>query len=169
MRRISIVVLLLFAGGTIDAEDVPDPKVELESASRLNQREAERWTFQLDGGRNLTRSPKSALRWSNPNVGRVYGDVYFYLDRGCPAVLGSFFTWYTPYDDCNAELKSLGRGTLVGLRDDKPSWKPKNDDVEFQSLNAADPPDDNAAQRLRQMRKVAPEFVMRGRYSIDRC
>jgi hypothetical protein len=158
MRRFLSAALIIAWAGILPAQDAPDPKAEAEATSRMAEQEAAKWTFRTADGRELTRKPESILRFSNPNVGRVYGDVFVWLDCGCPSAVGTFYKWYSPYDDFNGELKALGRGRLTGSRSEKVLWETTSEDVLFQVLKEAAAPADSAAERLRQMRRLAPEF-----------
>lgn len=151
-------LLLALAPMAPAAEDEVDPKAEADAVTKLAEAEAGHWKLSLEDGSVLTRQPRSILRWSNPNIGRVYGDVFLWTDRGCPAAVGSIYKWFAPYDDFTLEFKSLGRGRITGERHSQPVWQPAADDVAFAPLEPASKPAATAAERLRQMRTLAAEF-----------
>ena len=130
----------------------------MERVNRESAVEAPKWTFRLDAARDLSWKPQPLLRWSNPNVGRVFGNVYLWTDRGCPAVIGSMYRWYTPYQAFNIELKCLGRGKLVGQYGGETAWRPKTEDVEYRLCTGAATPGETPTERLRQLRALASEF-----------
>lgn len=158
MTRFVAAALVMCWIGPLRAQEAPDPKAEAEATSRMAEQEAAKWTIRTADGRELTRKPESILKWSNPNVGRVYGDVFLWLDRGCPAAIGSFYKWHAPYEAFNGEMKTLGRARLIGTRSERVLWETSTEDVVFQELKKAEQPAEDAADRLRQMRRLAPEF-----------
>jgi hypothetical protein len=141
------------------ADDVaPDPKAEAQRTSELSKVEVALWQFRLEGGEPLKHHPEPLLRWSNPNVGRVYGEVYVWTDKGCPVVIGSPYKWFSPYHDFNMEVKSVRGPRLSGTRDGELFWEPAENDVVFKDVPNAAPVADSASERLRQMRALAADF-----------
>jgi len=158
MFRVGIIAILLNLPAVAPADETPDPKAEAELVSQIAEEEANHWTFTVSGDQPLARDKSVALKWSNPSVGRIYGEVYLWTDRGCPAAVGSFYKWFTPWTDFTLEFKTLGHGKPVGLRDGERFWTPATEDVEFQKIKDAPPPDESPTVRLRQMRTFAEEF-----------
>jgi hypothetical protein len=159
MKRHAVAIVPILVCGLAGAADQPDPKVEAETVTQLAKAEAGLWEFRADD-RGLERFEDPILRWSNPSVGRVYGDVYVWTKDGCPAAVGSLYKWFAPYDDFTLEFKTLGNGKVVGRREGEVRWEPAQEDVQFQPLADAPAPDDSSAGRLRQMRSIATEFTI---------
>jgi hypothetical protein len=158
MLKILVAVCVWGCAAMSAGQESIDPQAEADALARIAGSEAARWRFSLNGDTQLQQHPRSVLRWSNPNVGRVYGEVYVWCDRGCPAVIGSLYKWYAPYNDFTVELKSLGRGRLVGERNADRLWEPEEDDVRFQPVEDAPRPANTSAGRLRQLRQLATDF-----------
>lgn len=109
--------------------------------------------------RELKSHPQSLLRWSNPEIGRIYGDVFVWTDAGRPAAIVSIYRFYVPWQSLNAEFVELTPGLGLSVeRDGQRLWAPQSDGVEWRLLPDAPWPAASAAARLRQMRLLAGRF-----------
>ena len=62
----------------------------------LAKREASAYTIRLEGSdRPLTLRPEPVLKWSNPVVGMVFGEVFVWTDRGRPEAVASIYKYYS--------------------------------------------------------------------------
>ena len=69
--------------GLVHAEPPPDEKALAAEFRALAKREATAYTIRLEGSdRPLTLQPEPVLKWSNPVVGTVYGEVFVWTDQG---------------------------------------------------------------------------------------
>jgi hypothetical protein len=160
------VALLLFAAGPLwraaAADDDKDSlsKQESEETSRLIRAELPNWKLWSGADREheLTLHPKAVLRWSNPGVGRVYGDVYIWTRDGRPEAVMSFFKWWKPITDFTAEMHSLSLAGLSAEREGGLRWQPTKAGIELQNVPDAPRPADSAPRRLQQMRSLAGGF-----------
>lgn len=104
---------------------------------------------------------KPVLKWSQPVRGGEDGAVYLWLDRGRPAVVGTFFIW--PDKDGrfgnSHELHRLTSSELTGLWRDRIRWRPKEDAMTWQPVPAAAPPDQEPSRRSIQARQIARRFA----------
>jgi hypothetical protein len=153
--------MLACLAGSLAAAPRPDDdrgREEADEAERLCVAELPHWQL-TDDGTALDRAKEPILRWTNPKVGRVYGNTYLWLRDGRPAAAGSLFRFFTPWRAFDGELVALTRTKLVAKRDGIVMWRP-TDDWKWHSLPGAAAPAATAPQRLAQMRLLAGEFTV---------
>ena len=155
MRHLCLLLCLALATVVAAADRAQEEAAETEKLCAV---ELPRWKLSADG---VPLEPPTApvLRWTNPAVGRVYGNTYVWLHNGRPAAVGCLFRNFHPYNQFNGELAALAGTKLLAKRDDKVMWQPK-DEWKWHPLPGADAPAATAAQRLVQMRALAGEFVV---------
>jgi hypothetical protein len=113
----------------------------------------------MAGGTVLETPTKPVLRWTNPIVGRVYGNTYLWLQEGRPAAAGSMFRYFDPWKPFDGELVALTAKPLVARRGDTVIWQPK-DEWKWHPIPGAAAPAATATQRTVQMRALAGEFTV---------
>jgi hypothetical protein len=158
--------LLLFAAGPLwraaaaDDDDDSLSTQESEETSRLVRAELPNWKLWSGADREyeLTLHPKAVLRWSNPGVGRVYGDVYLWTRDGRPEAVMSFYKWWKPDYGFTAEMHSLSLTGLSAEREGVLRWRPTKAGIALKSVPDAPRPADSAPRRLQQMRTLAGGF-----------
>jgi hypothetical protein len=153
-----VIGLLLLAAIALPATGDDRAKEEAAEAERLCADELPRWKLTTDGVA-LDNPKEPVLRWTNPAVGRVYGNTYVWLQTGRPVAVGCLFRNFHPYDTFNGELAALAGARLVAERDGKVIWRPK-DEWKWQPVAGAAAPAATAGQRLVQMKALAGEFVV---------
>ncbi|MDZ4688953.1 MAG: hypothetical protein SH850_28080 [Planctomycetaceae bacterium] len=116
------------------------------------------FTLETKPQRRLALHPQPILRFSNPTVGQVFGDVYLWTDRGRPAVVTSYYKFFSPDWGRNLEVSSLALGGVIGRVDDVAFWTPRDPKVIFRPIDDADRPAASMAVRLVQMRRLAAGF-----------
>lgn len=104
----------------------------------------------------LVREP--ILRWSNPTIGSVFGDVYLWTLDGRPAVVASWYRYYSPAWGRTLEVSLLGPRALQGEYRGTRFWSPQLEGGEFQALTAAKTPVATRSGRMTQMRQLADDF-----------
>src|SRR5579872_2361398 len=173
MSRASAVLvgsaLLLFAAGPLwraaAADDDKDSlsTQESEETSRLIRAELPNWKLWSGADREheLTVHPKAVLRWSNPGVGSVYGDVYLWTHKGRPEAVMSFYKWWKPDWGFTAEMHSLSLTGLSAEREGVLRWQPTKAGIELNDVPDAPLPAESAPRRLQQMRTLAGAFSAR--------
>jgi|SRR5579872_4544679 len=136
---------------------------ESEETSRLIRAELPNWKLWsgTDREHELTLHPKAVLRWSNPGVGRVYGDVYLWTRDGRPEAVMSFYKWWKPDYGFTAEMHSLSLSGLSADREGVLRWQPTKAGIALKSVPDAPRPADSAPRRLQQMRTLAGQFSAR--------
>lgn len=147
--------------GQAPAEELkPVDKQQIEAAHKLTTAEAGKYAFQLVGSQvpaELHAEP--VLRWSNPDVGEVHGNVFLWTVNERPTVVGSLFKWFTPHTHMSHEFHSLGEQPLTAKYDQQEKWRTKSGGVTFSALPDAPAPAATAAQRLLQMKRFAKDFA----------
>src|SRR5262249_50327834 len=100
---------------------------EREATSKLIDADLPRWELWRDGDRKhgLKLETKPILRWTNPGIGRVYGDVYVWTHSGRPEAVISFYKAWQPRYDFTAEMHSLSMNEVSAERDGVLLWQPQ--------------------------------------------
>ncbi len=143
--------------------DEPATDAHVREALEITTGAARMYEFQLAGNppERLDFAPESVLRWSNPEAGEIYGNVFLWTRRGRPEVVGSFLQWYSPFTHGSHEFQSLAMQPLVGNRRDKAVWTTDQAGVELAPLPGKPDVADTSAVRLRQARAIARDFQVR--------
>jgi hypothetical protein len=167
-RWLALVAALLAAapgivasGQEIAAEQGELDKAQIDAAHKLTTAEAGKYAFTLqDEPRS---SPKlrvePVLRWSNPAVGEVHGNVFLWTIGERPAVIGSLFKWFTPHTHMSHEFHSLAEVPLVARYEGADAWTAAEPGLKFAPLPDAKPPAGTAQQRLLEMKRLAKDFT----------
>ncbi|HEY2251529.1 MAG TPA: hypothetical protein VGH74_10735 [Planctomycetaceae bacterium] len=161
--------LLLFAAGPLwrvaaanDDDDASLAARESEETSRLIRAELPRWKlWSGDREHELTLNPKSVLRWTNPGVGRVYGDVYLWTRDGRPEAVMSFYKAWKPAWGFAGEMHSLSQTGLSADREGALRWQPTKAGIALNIVPGAERPAGSAPRRLQEMRTLAGQFSAR--------
>ncbi len=111
------------------------------------------------GSAKLALHPEPILRWSNPTVGQVFGEVFVWTDNGRPAVIGSWYRWFSPDWGRTFEVCSLSESRLSGRINDIRFWTSEKPGLMLKPLKDVDAPAKAPAARLVQMRRLAADFV----------
>ena len=140
--------------------DAPANKENIEAALRLTQAAAAEYEIRTGTDEKpleLKREP--VLKWSNPIVGEVHGNVFLWTVDERPAVVSSLFKWFTPHTHMSHEFHSLAEQPLVGQYDGSDKWTTSAAGLAFAPLPAAPQPAASAAQRLSAMKRLAKDFA----------
>jgi hypothetical protein len=141
-------------------ELTPVDKQQIEAAHKLTTAEAAKYAIHLEGARSpLALREESLLRWSNPSVGEIHGNVFLWTAGERPAAIGSLYKWFTPHTHMSHEFHSLSESPLAAKYEDKEVWRTKAGGVSFAPLPEAPAPAATAAQRLLQMKRFAKDFA----------
>ncbi len=161
--RALIAIAPLFGMTGLIRDDPPkDEKARAEAFHAFAKREAAAYTIRLEGSdRPLTFRPDSVLKWSNPVMGSLHGDVFLWTADGRPEAVASIYRFYSGRPHRDNEFHSLTLGKLIAERDGAAVWTPSRPGLELKPIPGAPAPADSAAVRLRQMRALAQEFTGR--------
>lgn len=162
----ALAVLVLgvagLTGSVLRAADPPEP----ESASRadaflkLAQSEANGYILTpADSNEPLELIAQPILRWTNPEVGEIYGGVFVWTRQGRPEVVASLFKWYSPFTHRTHEFQSLSEAGVEAVRDGDAVWSTTEPGVTFRAVPGGPAPAQSEAQRLRQMKQIASRFT----------
>jgi hypothetical protein len=145
------------------ADDPKDDKARAAASLEHGRSEVSAFKIRAGGsdGDEFRLVPTPILKWSNPVRGSLYGDVYVWVSKGRPEVVGSFLEWFQPIQSKEVELHSLSLGPLVAERPDGLNWTANKAGVELKPIPDAPAPAATPAGRLRQIRELAKEFTAR--------
>ncbi len=162
IRRVLASFCVLAASLAL-ADEPQDEKTRAALSLEHGGKEVTAFTIRSTGGSGalfrLVKKP--ILRWSNPIRGSVFGDVYIWISKGRPEVVGSFLEWFEPIQSKEVELHSLSLEALKADRPDHLSWTTKRPGVELKPIPGAPQPAATPEKRLRQLRDLAKEFTAR--------
>jgi hypothetical protein len=148
-----------------------DEKARAEEFRAFAKREAMAYTIRLEGSdQPLKLQPEPVLKWSNPVMGTIYGDVFVWTANGRPEAVASIYRFFSHDPHRANEFHSLALGKLTAERDGTVVWTPSRPGVELKPIPGAPAPAGSPAARLRQMRALAQEFTGRqtNRAGVDR-
>lgn len=171
MTRLPIrALLLLLVVGRTWSDEPPansdQEKQNIEAAFTMTRDAAKKYEFESDNvEKPAVLREQPILRWSNPERGQVYGNVFLWTQRGRPAVVGSLFKWFSPFTHMSHEFHSLSVGEIAGEYDSREVWRSAQPGVTFTLVRDAPAVAATPATRLIQMRQLARQFTAR---SVDR-
>ncbi len=171
LRVLMMLSLLFGVSGLAQADPPKDEKALAEAFRVFAKREATAYTIHLEGSdRPLTLQPEPVLKWSNPVIGTIYGDVFVWTNQGRPEAVASIYKFYSPLTHRANEFHSLSLGKLNAERDGTTVWTPSRAGLELKPIPGAPVPAGSAPARFRQMRALAQEFTGRqtSREGVDR-
>jgi hypothetical protein len=161
-RALLIVTFAFGVTGRLSAQPQSDEKARAEEFRVFAKREATTYTIRREGSdRPLELQPEPILKWSNPVIGSIYGDVFIWTENGRPEAVASIYKFYSPLTHRANEFHSLSLGKVSGRREGVDVWTPSRPGLELKPIPGAPAPADSAAARLRQMRTLAQEFTGR--------
>lgn len=145
-------------------QETPSDSVEAELAKSVNK-----WATQTVGrlslenssadNRTLKLKEGSLLRWSNPIIGRVYGDSYLWTDRNRPT---AFLSIYAKFDSAvgNRRLtfQSLSADKLIAKLDDTTIWEPQLPGIKFTKLDDVRAPSKRQNIQRLQVARIVRAF-----------
>jgi hypothetical protein len=143
------------------------PSIDVTAEQRAVSELAHREFGQLAFHRSREPAPefdaqaKSILKWSNPDLGRIYGDVFLWTEQGRPVVVASIHCWVEPYNHLSIELCSLADGPVVGRRAEENIWNTAGAGLTWNQFTDAASPASSRTLRLAQMKRLAARFSAR--------
>jgi hypothetical protein len=145
----------------VPTADPPVNKQQIEAALKLTTEAAAKYafTFQDADSQPARLHSEPILRWSNPQAGEIYGNVFLWTIDDRPAAVGSLFKWFTPHTHMSHEFHSLAEAPLAGTFEGRAVWRTSQPGLAFVSLPGAPPPADSAVQRLLAMKRLAKDFT----------
>jgi hypothetical protein len=141
-------------------------KQNIEAAFTTTRAEARRYEFEIHGDdQPAVLREQPILRWSNPERGQIYGNVFLWTNRGRPVIVGSLFKWFSPFTHMSHEFHSLSVGEITGKYEWQEVWQSAQPGVIFVPVPETPIVAATSAGRLTQMRQLARQFTAR---STDR-
>ncbi|MBS0205641.1 MAG: hypothetical protein JSS49_22285 [Planctomycetes bacterium] len=159
-RILLLLILVLTVGSTGRCDEPKDDSMQAEVATMAKRLSAEcEFTSVGTASLKLEIHPVPLLRWSNPTVGHVFGEVYLWTDNGRPAVVASMYRWFSPKWGDSLEVCSLCESPVTGRKGAVEFWTAKDPGLSLTTLQDVDPPARLPAGRLAQMRRMAADFT----------
>lgn len=161
----ALLALVLLTPGVFAQEAVVDVAAEQTAAYELIDQTSR--TLRLMGGQHAdadeyARHPASLLRWSNPSIGRVYGDTFVWTQAGRPRAIVSIYKWCHPYQDLTLEFCSLSDRPIAARRESLTfDWRTEEAGISWRTFNGAEAPLKSRTQRQLQMKRLADRFQMK--------
>lgn len=161
-----LIAVLAFCATVATADDKPRTEAEREAdeANTLTLESFERMECFTVGEKpvRLEAAKGSRLRWTNPVVGRVYGNVFLWIDdSGRPAAVASIYKAFAPWNSLDVECSSLSTEKLKVTCDGRAIWTPPPSEIVWKPLPSAPKPASTEKQRLIQMRRLVRRFDAR--------
>jgi hypothetical protein len=140
-----------------------EQKARIEAALKLTSDAANEYEIVVEGreGARAKLLPQPVLRWSNPVVGEIYGNVFLWTIDKRPTAIGSFFKFFSPLTHSSHEFHSLAESPLTARYAARAVWEPKQPGVKFLPLEGAELAAAKPAKRLIQMRQLSKRFTGR--------
>jgi hypothetical protein len=161
-----LLLLLSILPNQLASEKVQDLKVPNDETLRASvaaaaKEFAGRCEFNAGeaGNTKLVLHPEPILHWTNPTVGTAFGEVYVWTDNGRPAVVASWYRWFSPDWGRTLETTSLAEGRVTGRVGDVRFWNSEKPGLTLKPISDTDAPAKTPAARLVQMRRLAGDFV----------
>lgn len=163
MCSLILMTLALTIGQVQSEESTAGEEARRKGVASLAATKAKQLRLRIGtAGSETTLREQPLLRWSNPTIGNIYGDVYLWSFEGRPAAIGSIYRWYNPLvKQPTLELVSLTEARLDGFDGDKRLWSSAGPALKFQPLPKAEVPSDVVGNRLGQMRTFSRRFAAR--------
>ena len=125
------VALLAGADDPPAKAEAPQERQRQEDLARLAPAKAKLLALSWQGperGGEAARADlheKPLLRWSNPSVGEIHGNVFLWTVNERPAAIGSLYKWFTPHTHMSHEFHSLAESPLSAKYGDSDVWQAK--------------------------------------------
>src|ERR1700722_5418577 len=96
LRPPIIIAPFLILAVAQGADPPKDDKALAEEFRVFASKEASVYTIRIQGrNQPLTLQPEPVLKWSNPVIGTVFGDVFIWTDQGRPEAVASIYRFYS--------------------------------------------------------------------------
>ena len=99
--------------------------------------------------------PRVVMRWANNARGSEDGITILYVYEGRPLAAACLYPWE---GNLVHDFQSMSRDKIVARFEGAIVWQPQESPFKFADIADAPAPAETAAQRLRQMKKLAEEF-----------
>jgi hypothetical protein len=159
-RIVLTVATTVLMTGAVGADPQTEGKTRADEFRDYAKRTIATYTVRLvSSDPPLKLQPEPVLRWSNPIVGEIYGDVFVWTANGRAEVVGSLHKWYSPNHHSAIEFVSLSAERVAVDRAGQAIWFPSHPGISMKPISGAPAPASAPAQRLRQMRELAKDFT----------
>lgn len=137
----------------------PVNREQIDAALKLTQAAAREYDITIAGDdRPVELKAEPILRWSNPAVGEIHGNVFLWTRRSRPMVVGSLYKWFTPHTHMSHEFQSLAENPIAAKFHGAEVWKTSEAGLKFAPVPKAPAPAPTATSRLVQLKQLARNF-----------
>jgi hypothetical protein len=146
--------------------ETPSNPENIEAALKLTRAAAAEYEIRVGDEKEkpLELLKEPVLKWSNPEVGEVYGNVFLWTRESRPLVVGGLFKFFSPERHMAHEFHSLAEEPLQAKFHGTTVWEPSEAGLKFQDIPKAPAPASNETQRISQLKQLAKEFSGIGTY-----
>jgi hypothetical protein len=125
----------------------PGQKERIEAALKLTTEAAGKYEIKVGEAEPVKAKliTEPVLRWSNPSVGEIHGNVFLWTAGERPVAIGSLFKWFSPHTHTSHEFMSLSEQKLAAAYDGKEVWVTKQPGLTFVPLRG--PPGKSGQRR----------------------
>jgi hypothetical protein len=165
IRPLLLGALLILTGGRGLAQESPATPENIEAAYKISLAAAAEYEFRVgdDNAKPLDLVREPRLKWSNPAVSDVQGNVFVWTCEGQPLVVGSFTQWFSR-PAIQHEFHSLAEAPLRARFHGEAVWATEQAGLTFADVPGATVPAAGETQRGLQLKKLAREFTANARY-----
>ena len=166
--QISLAALAMFAFA-VPPLAAQEPDAELEAVKKWANETVERLTLSNETqSQELRRKPGSLIRWTNPIIGKIYGDSYLWTDQGVPA---AFLSIYARFDSGRENkrltFQSLSGDAISARLDDEVVWNPREPGVTYSQIAKPPPVPPRLVSQRSMLRRIAQRYKARIAESTD--
>jgi hypothetical protein len=146
--------------------ETPSNPENIEAALKLTRAAAAEYEIRVGDEKEkpLELLKEPVLKWTNPEVGEVYGNVFLWTREGRPLLVGGLFKFFSPETHMAHEFHSLAEEPLTAKFHGHLVWEPSEPGLKFVDIPKAPAPAANEAQRLLQLKQMAKDFSGIGTY-----
>jgi hypothetical protein len=168
MRRNWLAVALLTIGSVAIAvgsaqknPETPDNPEHIEAALKLTRRAVEEYEIHVGDKKEkpLELLKEPVMKWSNPEVGEVYGNLFLWTRESRPLLVGGLYKFFSPETYMEHEFHSLAEESLKAKFHGTIVWEPTEAGLKFVDIPKAPAPAANETQRSSQLKQLAKEFT----------
>jgi hypothetical protein len=136
-------------------------KERIASALALTQSEAAKYEITLvEDEKSIAALQKEpVLKWSDPTVGEIHGNVFLWTIDERPVAVGSLFKWLSPHTHMSHEFHSLTEMPLAARYERREVWRTSKGGLTFAPVPGAEQPAGTENRRSLQMRDLAKGFA----------
>ncbi len=159
-RLMIAAACLVLLGANVHGQELDEGKSNADAFAETAKQIAAEYSIEA-GDQTLKLRADPVLKWTDPENGEVYGNVFVWTDAGRPAVIASIYKWYRPHTHSTHEFQSLSTKSILAQRDGQKEWRCIQSGVDWKPVPGAASVGQTAVQRLARMRMTARKFSLK--------